>query len=155
MAIREAVFDSPGRSRVNRREFLLGSAAFWDFFPQCCGTPILHGDAVRFEARALSIDLEKAKELHRVGSAAAVVIPAYNLNIIVIRLGRHQFAALDRSCTHNGAQCAYDNRRRTLRCTSLNHAEYDLKGTLLHGRTHGNLRSYSVRLTGSIVQIQL
>ena len=140
---------------MNRRELLTGSLAFFGNFPQCCRTPELRSAAFRFGAHALSVDLKEANELSHVGSAAAIVDRARNLDIIIIRFRKREFAALDRSCTHNGAQCTYDQKRRTLRCTSLNHAEYDLKGTLLHGRTHGNLRTYEVRLAGSILQIQL
>ena len=142
-------------SLLNRRDLLKGSVAFFSSFPQCCRTPELQPEAVRFDARVLSVDLNKTDDLRRAGSAAAVVNMDRNLDIIIIRLSRHQFAALDRSCTHNGAQCTYDQKRRTLRCTSLNHAEYDLKGTLLHGRTHGNLRAYEARLAGSILEVRL
>jgi hypothetical protein len=37
----------------------------------------------------------------------------------------------------------------------LNHAEYDIRGTLLHGRTHGNLRTYETVATDSSVEIRL
>ncbi len=147
--------DMQTRNLLSRRELLLGSAALWEIFPQCCYTPVLRDESVDFEARSFSIDLQKAVELRQVGSAAAVISRERDLNIIVIRAGKHKFVALDRSCTHNGAQCTYDRKRRTVRCTSLNHAEFDLKGTLLHGRTHGNLRAYTVRLKGSTLQVQL
>ncbi len=140
---------------MNRRELLQGAVASWGAIPLCCGTPELSGNAVSFEDRTCRIDLRLAGGLLKVGSAAAVVEKSRGLDIIVIRLGRHQFAALDRSCTHNGAPCAFDRKRRTLRCTSLNHAEFDLHGTLLHGRTHGNLRAYEVRLAGPILEIFL
>jgi nitrite reductase/ring-hydroxylating ferredoxin subunit len=155
MAMRDLNFESGALNRMNRRDLLKGSFAFFSAFPQCCRTPEVNPDAVRFGARALSVDLTKADELRRAGSAASVVNRERNLDIIIIRLGRRQFAALDRSCTHNGAQCTYDQKRHTLRCTSLNHAEYDLKGTLLHGRTHGNLRTYEARLAGSILEVRL
>jgi len=142
------------RNRMNRRDLFKSSLAFFSDFPQCCRTPELRPEAVRLDARALSVDLKKTDEFRQVGSAAAVVNRERNLDII-IRLHRHQFAALDRSCTHNGAQCTFDQKRRTLRCTSLNHAEYDLKGTLLHGRTHGSLRAYEARLAGSVLEIRL
>jgi hypothetical protein len=38
--------------------------------------------------------------------------------------------------------------RALCRNRSLNHAEYDLRGTLLHGRTHGNLRTYKTEKAG-------
>jgi Rieske Fe-S protein len=62
---------------------------------------------------------------------------------------------MDRSCTHGGAQCTFNPKRHTLQCTSLNHAEYDLQGTLLHGRTHGNLRTYETKTSGATVEIWL
>jgi nitrite reductase/ring-hydroxylating ferredoxin subunit len=77
------------------------------------------------------------------------------VNIIVARADARRYVALDRSCTHGGAQCTYVHRRHRLRCTSLNHAEYELDGTLLHGRTHGNLRAYPVWVDGARLRIAL
>jgi hypothetical protein len=37
----------------------------------------------------------------------------------------------------------------------LNHAEYTLEGKLLHGRTHGNLRSYAVKERAGWLEIEL
>jgi nitrite reductase/ring-hydroxylating ferredoxin subunit len=146
----------PSDSRqMNRRELFRDSLAFFAVFPLCCTTPILSSDAVTFEAGKLIIDLRVASELAQVGSAAAVVDTDRRLNIIIARPAKRQFVALDRSCTHNGAQCTYNHKRRTVQCTSLNHAEYDLSGTLLHGRTHGNLCAYKVRLSGSALEIRL
>ena len=68
--------------------------------------------------------------------------------------GKGRFAVLDRTRTHGGAMCAYNHKRQSLRCTSLNHAEYDLHGTLLHGRTHGNLREYVARVRGDRLEIE-
>jgi hypothetical protein len=51
--------------------------------------------------------------------------------------------------------CTYNSKRRTVQCTSLNHAEFDLQGTLLHGRTHGNLRTYTARAKGRILEIEI
>jgi nitrite reductase/ring-hydroxylating ferredoxin subunit len=101
------------------------------------------------------LDLGQIPDLSKVGSACAVVDAGRKVNLIVARAGSHRYVALDRSCTHGGAQCAYVHSRRRLRCTSLNHAEFELDGTLLHGRTHGNLRAYSVRLDGARLHIAL
>jgi hypothetical protein len=51
--------------------------------------------------------------------------------------------------------CIYNRKHQTIQCTSLNHAEYDLRGTLLHGRTHGNIRSYEVRSREQFLTILL
>jgi nitrite reductase/ring-hydroxylating ferredoxin subunit len=101
------------------------------------------------------IDLNKAVVLRRTGAALAVVDTERKLNLIVIHVDRSLFVALDRSCTHGGAQCAFNGKRRTLKCTSLNHAEYGLDGKLLHGRTHGDLRAYETRREGSRLLIAL
>ncbi|MBI4906902.1 MAG: Rieske 2Fe-2S domain-containing protein [Acidobacteria bacterium] len=77
------------------------------------------------------------------------------MNLIVARTEAKHFVALNRACTHGGASCTYMHKSRTLRCTSLNHAEYTLDGTLLHGRTHGNLRAYHLRLNGPYIEIDL
>jgi nitrite reductase/ring-hydroxylating ferredoxin subunit len=103
----------------------------------------------------LVLDLDRARELQRVGSALAVVDGGRGVNVIVACTGRGRYAALDRTCTHGGAMCAYEHDRRSLRCTSLNHAEYALDGTLLHGRSHGNLRAYEARRRGSRLEIAL
>jgi len=121
--------------------------------PLCCTSPEVPHESVSYEGATLILDLNKASDLRPVGSARAVVDASRKLNIIVAHTQKKRFVALDRSCTHGGAQCAYNHKRRSLQCTSLNHAEYDLNGTLLHGRTHGNLHSYQVRLAGTRLEI--
>ncbi len=123
--------------------------------PLCCRTDEISPECITHRGDALFIDLEKWPALKRAGASGAVVDIGRKLNLIVVHLAKDSFAALDRSCTHGGAQCTYNSRRHTIRCTSLNHAEYDLNGTLLHGRTHGNLRAYRVRRVGRLVEISL
>jgi hypothetical protein len=90
------------------------------------------------------VDLRLAPELRRTGAAFAIFDQDRKINLILAHAEHHRYVALDRTCTHGGAMCTYNRRRQTLQCTSLNHAEYDLRGTLLHGRTHGDLRAYEV-----------
>lgn len=123
--------------------------------PLCCMTEVLPSGSYKFEGGTLVVELTKASGLSREGSARAVVDLTRKFNIIVIHGHGGRFAALDRSCTHGGGQCAYNHKRRTVQCTSLNHAEYDLDGTLLHGRTHGNLRAYEVRCIGGRIEVRL
>jgi len=140
---------------LSRREILWQSLGLAGLPPLCCTTPEVPPGDVRFEGTLVVIDLDRARALQRVGSARAVVDAARGVNILVACTDEGRYAALDRTCTHGGAMCAYDHRRRTLRCTSMNHAEYDLRGTLLHGRTHGNLRAYEARRRGSRLEIAL
>ena len=122
--------------------------------PLCCTTEEVPPGSFRFEGATLVVELSKAG-LRAAGSARAVVDAARKLNIIIVHADGGHFTALDRSCTHGAGQCAYNRSRRTVQCTSLNHAEYDLKGTLLHGRTHGNLRAYEVRRAGKSIEVRL
>jgi nitrite reductase/ring-hydroxylating ferredoxin subunit len=140
---------------VPRRDVLRHSLGFAGLAPLCCSTPDLPPASVRFDGATLVVDLEVARELRRAGSAAAVLDEARGLNLVVACTGSRRYVALDRTCTHGGAMCAYPHERRTLRCTSLNHAEFALDGTLLHGRTHGNLRAYPARCLGSRVEIEV
>lgn len=123
--------------------------------PLCCVTPEAPSEGISFDGETLVLNLKLIPGLKSPGGACAVVDMPRKLNIIVARVEKSRFVALDRSCTHGGAQCTYNHNRRSLRCTSLNHAEYDLNGTLLHGRTHGNLRAYPTRLSGSTVEIRI
>lgn len=140
---------------LSRRDLLEGTLALTVLPSLCCVSPQLSPSSVHFEGLTLVVDLARAPELKRVGSAAAVVDSARDVNILVARTSERDFAALDRTCTHGGAQCAYQHERRTVRCTSLNHAEYALDGTLLHGRTHGDLRAYETRCSGARLEIRL
>lgn len=140
---------------LDRRQLIQGALMLAGVPPLCCSTPEVSRESFSYQGDTLILDLNKASELRAVGSARAVVDVVRKLNIIVAHSEKRRFVALDRSCTHGGAQCAYNHKRRTLQCTSLNHAEYDLNGTLLHGRTHGNLRSYQVRLAGTRLEILL
>jgi nitrite reductase/ring-hydroxylating ferredoxin subunit len=144
-----------GEDGFARRDVLRGSLGLVGLGPLCCTTPEIDLASVRFDDRRLVVELEKAPELRRPGAAGAIVDTSRGVNILVARVSERRFVALDRSCTHGGAQCAYNHARRTLQCTSLNHAEYDLAGTLLHGRTHGNLRAHRVRLRGSRLEIAI
>ena len=139
---------------MNRRELIQGSLMLAGV-PLCCTTEVLAPASFRFEGSTLVVELNKASGLRSVGSARAVVDAARKLNIIIVHTHDGRFVALDRTCTHGGGQCAYNHSRRTVQCTSLNHAEYDLQGTLLHGRTHGNLRAYEVRRAGKRIEVRL
>ncbi|HVX66687.1 MAG TPA: Rieske 2Fe-2S domain-containing protein [Bryobacteraceae bacterium] len=138
-----------------RRRFLEGAVAATGIVPLCCMTEALPRDSVVFEATRITVDLARVPTLRRSGASFRIVNEDRKINLILIHAGRGRYVAMDRSCTHGGAQCTYNAKRRTLQCTSLNHAEYDLQGTLLHGRTHGNLRTYPAAASGQTLEIRL
>ena len=137
----------------DRRQFLAGAAALTGVPPLCCVTQPLPEECVSFQADTITVDLTRAAGLRKAGAAFSIVNLERKINLILIHASRGEFVAMDRSCTHGGAQCTYNPKRHTVQCTSLNHAEYDLQGTLLHGRTHGNLRRYPTRLSGTRIAI--
>lgn len=141
-------------SEIARRQ-ILRAALSVAIPPLCCTTPQLRQAGWTFEKNRITVDLARAPELRRPGAACCIVDPGRTLNLLLIHAGKGTFVAMDRACTHNGAQCTYNPNRRTVQCTSLNHAEYDLNGTLLHGRTHGDLRTYPVRFSRSTLEIRL
>lgn len=138
-----------------RREVLRSSLLLAALPPLCCSTPEVPKESVRFEGATVRLSLRLAPQLKNPGGSAALVEPDRGINLLVAHVTKGSYAAIDRTCTHGGAMCAYNERHRTLQCTSLNHAEYDLKGTLLHGRAHGNLKSYAVRIDGGDLLISL
>ncbi len=142
-------------SETGRREFLMGALVAAGAEPLCCTTAALPADSFIVGNGEITVSLARAPQLRRVGTAFAVVDRGRQLNLILIHAERDRYVAMDRSCTHGGAQCTYNPKRHTVRCTSLNHAEYDMQGVLLHGRTHGNLRTYPARTSGSTVVIEL
>jgi nitrite reductase/ring-hydroxylating ferredoxin subunit len=143
------------QSEIERRQFLLGALAVTGMPPLCCTSRELPPDSMVFDPGKVTVDLSRVPELRRAGAAYSVVDEGRKVNLILIHVRRGVYVALDRSCTHGGAQCTFNPKRQTLQCTSLNHAEYDLHGTLLHGRTHGNLRTYETKASGETVEIRL
>jgi nitrite reductase/ring-hydroxylating ferredoxin subunit len=142
-------------SEIPRRRFLQTALAVTAGPPLCCVSLPLPSRSFQARAGSITVDLEQAPELRRAGASFSVVDESRKINIIVIHAAPDRYVAMDRSCTHGGAQCTYNAKRQTVRCTSLNHAEFDLEGRLLHGRTHGNLRTYETVASASTLEIRL
>lgn len=132
-----------------RRDFLAAAA------PLCCLSQPASDGSWSLRDGLLSIDLAREPQLRQVGQPRTFYDASRKLNILLVQHTKGRWAALDRTCTHGGAMCAYQAKSHTLRCTSLNHAEYSLDGRLLHGRTHGDLRAYSVTLRGNQLEVAL
>lgn len=142
-------------SVILRRDLLRSAVALTGMEPLCCVTPEISPQSVTFSDGRITIDQSLAPGLRRTGVAFAIIDQQRKVNLILVHADGRHYIALDRTCTHGGAMCTYNRKRHTLQCTSLNHAEYDLAGTLLHGRTHGNLRTYDVESRGRFLIISL
>jgi Rieske Fe-S protein len=99
------------------------------------------------------IDLRRAAGLRSTGSAVKIVNPEQKIDLIVARTAKDRWIALNRSCTHGGAQVVYNHRRQSAQCTSLGHSEFDLQGTVLRGPAPRPLPVHEVRRTGNQLRI--
>ncbi|MEN6535708.1 MAG: hypothetical protein ABFD60_17105 [Bryobacteraceae bacterium] len=142
-------------SKLHRRDFLQSALAVAAIPPLCCVTPPAPANSIQFQDGKIIVDLTRVPELRRSGTAIAIVDEARKINLILVHAESKRYVTLNRACTHGFAPCAYNQRRHTVQCTSLNHAEYTLDGTLLHGRTHGNLRAYPTKANKSSIEITL
>ena len=143
------------KSEIDRRDFLQSALAASGIPPLCCTSQALPASCIAFEPGKIKIQLARVPELRHTGAAFKIVDEGRGINLLLIHAHAGRYVALDRTCTHGGAMCTYNPKRHTLQCTSLNHAEYDLRGTLLHGRTHGDLRTYTTTVSGATVEIVL
>jgi nitrite reductase/ring-hydroxylating ferredoxin subunit len=142
-------------SEIERRRLLQALTAMVGIPPWCCRTPSVPAAGVAFAPGKVIVNLALVPDLRKPGSAFSVVDEGRKINLVLIHVERGRYAAMDRTCTHGGAMCTYNPKRRTLQCTSVNHAEYDLRGALLHGRTHGDLRTYKTEESGGAIAISL
>jgi nitrite reductase/ring-hydroxylating ferredoxin subunit len=142
-------------SELDRRQLLRSSVATAAFGGLCCTTPDLPAAAFSVEGGRLIIDLKKASILMRPGGAVKVVDLNRELNLIVIHSEKYRFAALERSCTHGGAQVVYNRHNRTVQCTSWGHSEFALDGLVLGGSAKEALRAYPVRRRDERLEIEL
>jgi Rieske Fe-S protein len=121
----------------------------------CCSTEEVPAGSFRIEGPLLTLDLAAAPPLKRPGSAARIVDLARGVNLIVVRDRKSRYAALERSCTHGGAQVAYNGKNETVQCTSWGHSEFALDGTVLGGSARRPLRAYKTELAGGKLIIQI
>ena len=121
----------------------------------CCSTEEVPAGSFRIEGPLLTLDLAAAPPLKRPGSAARIVDLARGVNLIVVRDRKSRYAALERSCTHGGAQVAYNGKNETVQCTSWGHSEFALDGSVLGGSARKPLRSYPVQRKGDQLRIDL
>ncbi len=140
---------------LNRRELMRRSLALAGVPVVCCTTPDIPAESVSFRAGSLIIDLRRAPALQKPGAAVRVVDQERGINLIVVHARKKRFAALERSCTHGGAQVAYNRINDTVQCSSWGHSEFDLDGAVLGGSARKPLRAYVARMTGRTLEIVL
>jgi Rieske Fe-S protein len=140
---------------MNRRQLIRSSLAMAGLPGLCCTTQELPPASFTIQGGSVIIDLKQASALLKPGAAVKVIELERKLNLIVVHPEKNRFAALERSCTHGGAQVVYNRRRRTVQCTSWGHSEFALDGAVLGGSAKRALRAYEVRRAGDQLEIIL
>jgi Rieske Fe-S protein len=143
------------RECLNRRELLRRSFALAGVPVVCCTTADIPPASVTYRGNSLVIDLKKAPELRKAGSAVRVVDVERSVNLIVVHGKKGRFSALERSCTHGGAQVAYNRVNDTVQCSSWGHSEFALDGALLGGSAKRPLPAHVCRLAGGKLEVTL
>lgn len=121
----------------------------------CCSTEEAPAGSFSLTGRTLTINLQLARALDRSGGAVKIIDPAHRLNLLVVQSARGRFHALERSCTHGGAQVIYNRRNKTVRCTSWGHSEFALDGTVLGGSAKLPLGTWPAVRIGRQLRIEL
>lgn len=121
----------------------------------CCSTEELPSGTFRLDGATLTIDLDSAAPLSKPGSAARVVDLARGVNLMVVRDRKNRYAVLDSSCTHGGAEVAYNRKNQTVQCTSWGHSEFALDGAVLGGSAKKPLRAYKTEISGRKLLVHL
>src|SRR6478672_7489430 len=92
-------------SEIERRQFFQAALVVAGFPPLCCTTPALPPAGIAFDPKKITVDLSRVPQLRRTGAAFSIVDDHRKLNLILIHARRGFYVAMDRSCTHGGAQC--------------------------------------------------
>ncbi len=121
----------------------------------CCTTQEAPEGSFRIEEGFVVLDTGKVPSLGRKGGAAKVIDIDRGVNLIVVEPEKGRFAALERSCTHGGAQVVYNGLNRTVQCTSWGHSEFALDGRILGGSAKKPLPVHEVSLEGKLLRIRL
>jgi nitrite reductase/ring-hydroxylating ferredoxin subunit len=121
----------------------------------CCTTEEASAASFTISGSTLTIDLSLARTLARPGGAMKVIDMARRINLIVVQPEHGKFEALERSCTHGGAQVIYNRRNKTVQCTSWGHSEFALDGAVLGGSARMPLRTYPTQRVGNHLWIDL
>lgn len=152
---------------MTRREFLqysAGAALALSAGSTClCGCKTLQGrsdvpiapqGSFRFEGGTLILDLAQTPSLTPIGGAV-IIKSALRDSIIVVQESEGVFYALANKCSHRSKELDYQAAQNRLRCASLGHSTFDLKGNVLSGPAKKPIPSYPVTQNGNLLRIDI
>jgi nitrite reductase/ring-hydroxylating ferredoxin subunit len=120
--------------------------------------PAAARDAVRIVPGLVTIDLARTPELGRSGGYVKVLDEARKLQILIARVSRDRFIALDQKCTHGGGALTYVHGQQHLYCTCWGHAKFALDGSVIrwpNKQTPRPIRAHAVTRRGQSLEIRV
>jgi nitrite reductase/ring-hydroxylating ferredoxin subunit len=121
----------------------------------CCSTPDLERSSYQIHKEVVRVDLTKASSLQGVPSAAYLVDPERELQMIIVHSGRKKFQAVSRLCTHAQQLLSFIPERQALMCNGFNHSLFYLDGRLAKGPAETPLQSYACVVRGGVLEITI
>ncbi len=117
--------------------------------------PVVEGQAVQVQDRAVRIKLADAPKLTEVGGSAMLKHSGLPEPIVVARRGDKEFVAVSARCTHMGMPIGYRHAEGDFQCGSFGHSTFRLDGAVVKGPAKKPLKSYPVTLEGDELRISL
>jgi cytochrome b6-f complex iron-sulfur subunit len=121
--------------------------AVLDFFKALagiCQTKPLDQALWRIDGDQAIVLLAGASQLAQPGSAARLEGEGLGAPVLVLRGADGGYRAFVNRCTHGGRRLDPAQGGQTLRCCSVNHSTFDLKGAKLSGPAKGPLTALAV-----------
>jgi len=149
---------------ITRREFLkvtgllAGSFAIGSVpFLAGCGFPTapeIDADAYSLDEGTLTVILERAPQLSRVGGSAAIVDDSDKIPLNNARNGEDRFVVALNQWPHRERSLGYDHKAGLFVCAS-GKSEFRLDGSIVKGPVENPLPIYQCRLEGDRLIIDL
>ena len=97
------------------------------------------------DVHEIPLKLEDTPDLQKVGGAYHLEIDDLEKDLLVARVSRERYVAVDIKCTHKGCDVAYsgDDKKFVCPCHS---SEFDLHGAVMKGPAAKPLKSYKCEL---------
>jgi nitrite reductase/ring-hydroxylating ferredoxin subunit len=120
-------------------------------------TPALAPDAWQWDGSNLTIFLDKADNLRKIGNAGKLTIAGEDeIKIIVVHYQAGKYKAFSDRCTHGGRELNYKHEEAQLQCSSFGHSSFKLtNGQVIKGPAEGPLAIYPVETDSDILTIVL
>lgn len=115
-------------------------------FSKVGATPPIAKDVYAFDAKTLSVALDKVPELRKVGGSVKIIDARLPASVIIARKGENEYVAASLLCPHRGVEVEYQPEQHQFRCASLGHSKFGEDGSLKKGLAKKGLTRYDAKL---------